>query len=319
MTGGSGCGPPRVLVLRALGLGDFLTGVPAYRGLRQAFPEHTLSLAAPPVLADLVQLTDAVDEVFPAYGLASLDWSGPPPDVAVNLHGRGPQSHRLLQALRPARTIAYFAPEVPELAGPAWRADEHEVPRWCRLLESCGISADPTRLALRRPNRPSPAAGAVVVHPGAAAGSRRWPADRYAAVAAELHRQGHRVVLTGSADEVQLCAGIAERAGLGAAAVLAGSLGLGELAALVADAALVLCGDTGVAHLATAYATPSVVVFGPVSPVRWGPPFGREQHVALWHGGDGDRPGDPHADHPDPALLRITVDEVLAAAGSLLG
>jgi ADP-heptose:LPS heptosyltransferase len=127
------------------------------------------------------------------------------------------------------------------------------------------------------------------------------------------------VVLTGSADEVQLCAGIAERAGLGAAAVLAGSLGLGELAALVADAALVLCGDTGVAHLATAYATPSVVVFGPVSPVRWGPPFGREQHVALWHGGDGDRPGDPHADHPDPALLRITVDEVLAAAGSLLG
>ncbi len=310
-------GRPRVLALRALGLGDFLTGVPAYRALREAFPEHILTLAAPLVLADLVSLTDGVDTVLPAYGLASLDWSGPPPDVAVNLHGRGPQSHRLLQALRPARTVAYLAPEVPELVGPAWRADEHEVHRWCRLLESCGISADPTRLALRRPHRPSPAAGAVVVHPGAAAGSRRWPADRYAAVAAELHRQGHRVVVTGSADEVRLCGCVAERAGLGAAAVLAGSLPLGELAALVADAALVVCGDTGVAHLATAYATPSVVMFGPVSPARWGPPPGRDQHVVLWHSDDRRLPGDPHGDLPDPALLQITVDEVLAAAGSL--
>lgn len=319
MTDGSGHGPRRVLVLRALGLGDFLTGVPAYRALRQAFPEHCLTLAAPAVFADLVPLTDAVDEVSPAYGLAPLQWSGPPPDVAVNLHGRGPQSHRLLQALQPRRTITYYAPEVPGLSGPCWRADEHEVNRWCRLLDSGGIPADPSRLELRPPAVRSPAPGAVVVHPGAAAGSRRWPPDRFAAVVAQLRCCGHRVALTGSAAELPLCQDVAERAGVGSAAVLAGSLRLNELAALVADAALLVCGDTGVAHLATAYATPSVVLFGPVAPAWWGPPPGRDQHVALWREVDRDRPADPHADHLDPALALISVEDVLAAARSILG
>ena len=44
---------PAVLVLRALGLGDLLTGLPALRGLRTAFPRHELVLAAPPDLAPL--------------------------------------------------------------------------------------------------------------------------------------------------------------------------------------------------------------------------------------------------------------------------
>ncbi|WP_433833760.1 hypothetical protein ACQP2E_03970 [Actinoplanes sp. CA-015351] len=36
--------------------------------------------------------------------------------------------------------------------------------------------------------------------------------------------------------------------------------------------------------MATAYATPSVVLFGPMSPVRWGPPAERSQQRAIWHG-----------------------------------
>jgi hypothetical protein len=45
-----------------------------------------------------------------------------------------------------------------------------------------------------------------------------------------------------------------------------------------------------------------------VSPARWNPPRD-ERHVALWAGAT----GDPHAGRPDPGLLRIGVDEVLAA------
>ncbi|MEJ7706779.1 MAG: glycosyltransferase family 9 protein [Nocardioidaceae bacterium] len=89
-----------------------------------------------------------------------------------------------------------------------------------------------------------------------------------------------------------------------------------ELAALVSSARLVVSGDTGVAHLASSYATPSLVLFGPVSPALWGPPRGPgHPHVALWHG---DRAGEIWADEVDPALLSITVAEVLAGAQSLL-
>ena len=71
-------------------------------------------------------------------------------------------------------------------------------------------------------------------------------------------------------------------------------------------ALLVVSGDTGVAHVASAYGTPSVVLFGPVSPARWGPPAD-PRHQVLWHG---DGTGDPHGADLDPALQRITVDEV---------
>jgi ADP-heptose:LPS heptosyltransferase len=123
---------------------------------------------------------------------------------------------------------------------------------------------------------------------------------RYAAVAAALAGSGHRVVVTGGPSEQDLVAAV------GAEPVRTGVL---ELAALVAAAALVICGDTGVAHLATAYGTPSVLLFGPTPPAEWGPrPDG--PHAVLWPGGR----GDPHADTPDPALLAITVADVLDAA-----
>jgi len=118
------------------------------------------------------------------------------------------------------------------------------------------------------------------------------------------------VVLTGTSSERPLADEVARLAGLGADAVLAGQTDLARLAALVAGARLVVCGDTGTAHLASAYAVPSVVLFGPVPPAEWGPPASGP-HTVLWKGSGH---GDPHGTRPDPALLAITVDEVLAAA-----
>jgi ADP-heptose:LPS heptosyltransferase len=103
---------------------------------------------------------------------------------------------------------------------------------------------------------------------------------------------------------------VAGQAGLPADAVLAGTLGLSGLAALVAGAALVVSNDTGVGHLATAYGTPSVLLFGPTAPTGWGPPPDRPQHTVLWAG----ETDEPFADRPSPGLLLLAPDDVLAAA-----
>lgn len=298
----------RVLVYRALGLGDFLTAVPAYRAVRRSLPSYEVVLAAPEPLRPLVPLVGALDALLPTAPSASPAWSGEPPDVAVNLHGRGPQSHVAVLALQPRRLVAFARPEL-GVDGPRWRADEHEVARWCRLVAAAGMPADPGDLRLAAPGLPPPRSQATVVHPGAADPARRWPADRFAAVAAALSAEGHDVVVTGVAGEGELARSVAHGAGLADDAVLAGRLDLGQLAALVAAARLVVCGDTGVAHLASAYGIPSVALFGPMSPALWGPPPDRPQHQVLWRpelaGVDG-AAGGPH-----PSLLAIGVDEVL--------
>jgi ADP-heptose:LPS heptosyltransferase len=131
-------------------------------------------------------------------------------------------------------------------------------------------------------------------------------------VAAAERRRGHRVVLTGSRGERQLCTAIARAAALPPVASAAGRTGPLELLRLVAAAGRVVCGDTGVAHVATAVGTPSVVLFGPTPPALWGPPPD-PRHVALWRGAH----GDPHAMEPDPGLLAIEVDDVLDALAAL--
>jgi hypothetical protein len=287
-----------------------LTAVPALRGLRSSYPDHRLVLAAPAPLRELAILTAAVDDLLPTARLGPLTWRQASPSVAVNLHGRGPQSTHALRALQPTALLTHTQPGEP---GPAWDGDLHEVRRWCRLLEYFGIPADPSDLTLARPQTPSPAPGAVLVHPGSGFAARRWPVDRYAAVARHLTGTGRRVVVTGTAGERPLATELAALAGLPDDSVLAGRTTLSQLAALVADATLLICGDTGIAHLATAYGTPSVVLFGPVSPQHWGPPAARLQHVALWAGST----GDTFADHPDPGLLRITTADTIAAAERL--
>jgi ADP-heptose:LPS heptosyltransferase len=302
---------PTVVVLRPLGLGDLLTGVPALRAIRAAVPGHRLVLATTAALEPLARLIDAVDEVLPARELEPLAWTGPSPELGVDLHGKGPASHIIVAGLRPERLLTFDSPGYP---GPVWYADEHEVRRWCRLVaEGLGVPADPDALDLDVPPVPAPVAGAAVVHPGAAFPGRRWPVDRFAAVARHLAAAGHDVRITGGPAEAELARSVAAAAGLGEDAVLAGRTSALELAAVVAAARVVVSGDTGVGHLATAYRRPSVVLFGPVSPAVWGPPP-RPQHVVLWHG---DGTGDPWGTELDPSLARITVDEVTAALDTL--
>jgi ADP-heptose:LPS heptosyltransferase len=306
---------PLLLVLRALKLGDFLTAVPALRALADAFPDHRRVLAAPSELEPLARQLAATEELLDTRELCRLSRDIGRPDVAVDLHGRGPASQPLLLELEPTRLVAFEHPEVPATSGmPLWVADEHEVRRWCRLLSESGIPADPGRIHLDPPNCALPpwAYGATVVHPGAASGARRWPAERFASIIELECEAGREVVITGSPEELALARRVASLAGLDDEKVLAGRTGLLEQLALVGAAGMVVCGDTGVAHMATATSTPSVVLFGPVSPHEWGPPP-QGPHRALWAG----RRGDPHASTLDPGLGEITVEQTWAAMEDL--
>jgi ADP-heptose:LPS heptosyltransferase len=302
-----------ILVLRALGLGDLLTGIPALHGVRRAYPDARVVLATPGRFRELAMLSGAVDEVAPTAGLGTLRSRPEPPALAVNLHGRGPESITDLVAVQPRAVLTHRHHAYPGLAGPPWRADLHEVDRWCQLLEWAGIACDPEDLTIPRPPGHPDRSGVVVIHPGAAYPARRWPPERFAAVAAALRDAGHDVVITGDSNEIELAHAVASGAGLPPTCVLAGTLGLLELVALIADCQLLICGDTGVGHIATATGTPSVLLFGPTPPNRWGP-RGPGPHIAVWAGDK----GDPHGDKPHSGLLLITVPRVLDATQSLL-
>jgi ADP-heptose:LPS heptosyltransferase len=306
-------GRPELLVLRALGLGDLLVVVPTLHALRRSRPEHRLILAAPTWLAPIAALVPGLDALLPTPGLD--DPLPLPPgriDTAVNLHGRGPESHRLLDALEPRHRIGHRAPG---WSGPDWVDHVHERARWTRVVTAYGIPADPDEVAIDRPGRPSLVPGAVVIHVGAGYGAREWPVDRFAATAAALAATGRPVVFTGGSADRSRAEQAARGAGQPPAAVLAGDLDLTGFAALVADAALVVSGDTGAAHLASAYRTPSVVLFGPAPPEHWGPPAAGP-HVVLTDARV--RRGAAFVAEPDPALLAVTSDQVIAGAALLL-
>ena len=251
---------------------------------------------------------------MPTDGLTPRRWPIEPPEVAVNLHGCGPESHRLLLAAEPAKLWASPTPTpgIPTVPS-GWR-------RNTRCVAGAGSSATtvsaPTgpicplryrpirsRAESRHPSRRQVAVPALAGRP--------VRGGRPGAVPARPPGRGHR--FAGGAGH----RGARGRAaGLPRTAALAGRTGIGELAGLVAHARLVISGDTGIAHLATAYGTPSVVLFGPMSPARWGPPPGRPYHRAIWHGVRSE-PGDAPGPEVHPALLAIGVDEVLAAASEV--
>lgn len=311
-------GPDDVLVLRALGLGDALTGVAPLRGLRRLFPGRRTVLAAPPAIGGWLVELGIVDATLPTPGLVLLAGL-PGGHIAVDLHGRGPASQQLLIDTRPGRLIAFDCPEVGH-RGPRWDPDEHEVRRWCRLVNDAGGTCSPEDLRLGGPNDTRPRTdGPVIVHPGAASGSRRWPVERWRDIVADLRAHDRRVLVTGSVDEAELAAAVAGRFSDPGVVTLAGRLDLSGLLHVVTAAALVISGDTGMAHLATALVTPSVVLFGPVPPHRWGPSIDPELHRVLWHGDpDAGHWGDPHGADIDPRLERISVTEVRDAVSAML-
>jgi len=131
---------------------------------------------------------------------------------------------------------------------------------------------------------------------------------------AALVSAGHRVVVTGSADETTLTGFVAGEA----ADDLGGQLSMAELAAVLERAEVVVAPNTGPAHLAAAVGRPVVSLFAPVVAASQWAPYGVPRALL----------GDQQApcrgtrmrtctipDHP--CLTSISPSEVVAAVAAL--
>jgi heptosyltransferase-1 len=152
---------------------------------------------------------------------------------------------------------------------------------------------------------------AVLINPGAGWGAKRWPVERYAAVAVALVDQGLSVFINAGPGEEPLAAAIAA-ASNGRALAIAPTLS--QLIAFTRRIGLCIAGDTGPLHLACALRRPVVGIYGPTDPSRNGP-FGTSFKVLR--SPESRRDHTRHAE-PEAGLLTIQPGEVLEAANQLL-
>ena len=151
----------------------------------------------------------------------------------------------------------------------------------------------------------------VLINPGAGWEAKQWPAEQYGEVARALSADGYTVLVNFGPGEEELASAVQQASNK---TVVPISCFIAELIAFTRRAKLFIGGDTGPLHLAAAMRIPVVAIFGPTDPVRNGP-YGTKS-IVLRH--PASRSSLSHTSDPDPGLLRITPDEVILAAQTLL-
>jgi ADP-heptose:LPS heptosyltransferase len=276
----------RIAVLRGGGLGDLIFAIPAMAALKAAYPGASITLLGTPAHKAMIAATKSpVDEV------CILPFSeGVRPgeeneeeldrffqemrdrrfDLAVQLHGGGRYSNPFLLRLGARHTVGTRTPDAASLERTVpYLYYQHEP---LRALEVAGFAgAFPVDLEARlapaeglRPVAETSDDGTqplVVMHPGATDPRRRWPAERFAELAAACAADGFQVLVVGDKSEQELAARIVELAAAGPVRSLAGELDMAGLVAVLAGAAVVVGNDSGPRHLAQALGVPTVGIF----------------------------------------------------------
>jgi heptosyltransferase-1 len=176
------------------------------------------------------------------------------------------------------------------------------------------LPTDPSAEAWANSILPAGGAPSILINPGAGWGAKRWPVERYAAVAKSLIADGFRILVNTGPGEEPLSEAILQGVGEGSSAVTPLNCNLARLIAATRRVAMVIAGDTGPLHLGCALGRPVVGIYGPTDPSRNGP-FGSPYKVL--------RSPESRRDHtrraaPEAGLLTIQAPDVLRAAHELL-
>jgi heptosyltransferase-2 len=218
---------------------------------------------------------------------------------------------------------------------------QHVVHTICDLLRPLGIKAAPKELIkLRYPDEAKsivdlrfekssirPESRTMIgVHAFCGPGFiwRAWPKERFAQLIDRImERYDCIVVLTGSGDEAEGNAEIISMLKNRNRVFNFSNLPLSSLIYLVGHYGLMVSNDTGPMHIAAAQGVPTIGLFGPQTPVRFGP-FPPERNIALY------RPTEcspcinevlselKDCPYEGKCMNNITVDEVFEAVGKLL-
>ncbi|WP_425495323.1 glycosyltransferase family 9 protein [Pandoraea captiosa] len=309
----------RIVVFRALQLGDMLCAVPALRAIRLGEPSARITLAGLPWAESFAaRFKEYIDDFLPFPGAPGLPEQNTDAerlhaferqcqdrhfDLAVQLHGSGGYSNAVVSRMGADRCVG-FVPPPDRLPGSPREPDEgiahglpwpetgSEVHRCLALTQAMGYQAWGDHLefplaaldyatfqVLCDKFRLEPGRF-VVVHPGSRMPSRRWPVERFASIADKVTRLGYRVILTGGAQEREIADALTTRAHE-PIVDFCSKTSLGTLAALIAHARLLICNDTGVSHIAAALGTRSVVVACGSDVPRWAPLDTARHHVVA--------------------------------------
>jgi predicted lipopolysaccharide heptosyltransferase III len=349
----------KILLIRLRLIGDVVFTTPVAAALDRQFPDATMTYLVESTAEPVVRHNPHIDEILVVErprGLARLAYDLRLAlrlrrrrfDLVIDLHG-GPRSGWLTWATGAPARIGYARPgrrwcyttRVPW--SPALVPPRHSVRNQWDLLVPLGMSqpafgspatempGDPAATAAIAQRLAAAGVDAgdqlIVLHVSAGNPFRRWPADRFADLAATLAcgSAGRRIIITSGPSEAEAADAIAHdaqaRAGDHAGRILrCGEFDLSELRALLARAALYVGGDSGPLHIASTTAVPIVALFGPTVPERSMPWRTRSRAMAVDAGPLPCRPCHQRRCVPGDfrCLTGIPAAAVVAAAESLL-
>jgi heptosyltransferase-2 len=326
----------RILIVRYSALGDVVLATSVLDPLREKFPDARIEWVCDPSYAPLLEglpqlaAVHRIDRDGPASAVVLRDRLWRRFDLAVDLQNK--LRSRLIAGAASSRRIV-FRRRTPgrallSLLGadrPLVRA--HATRLYAEALEPLGITG-PGRMhvhlsrtaqavaadALERVRPP-----AVALSPGARWATKRWPAERFAAVADALADQGVSIVLAGGPADRDAFAAFRSATRAPVAADLS-PLPVDGLAAALARVQLLVACDSGPVHLAGAVGTPALSLIGPTSAVRWGPqPPGRALSLGLPCSPCSNHGSDTCPEGHHRCLGDLMPEQVIAAARELLG
>ena len=298
----------RICVIKPSALGDVVQSLPLLPILRKRFPAARISWVISRALAPLLEGHPDLDEliIFERRGTWK-DWRRlltqlrtSQFDLVFDLQGLFRTAMMMLATRAPLRVGLETAREgaqwgwhfaVPDtgLDVRRWSATARSQRPW-GFPKSRSTRESPfraTTLIGRKRELPQARKGpALAIHPGARWVTKRWPPERFAAVACKaIRRFGLAPVILGTSDEEAVAQQVAQTIQRFVPNVavtnLAGRTTLKQLSALLKFSQVLLTNDSGPMQLAAALGTPTVAVFTCTSPVISGPPGKAHELVAT--------------------------------------